>query len=247
MIMTITNYIKNIIKNKKIHFSLIDPDKQNSKVAGSLANIAEKSGSTAIMIGGSTIKSKKQVDETVKSIKNNCNLPTILFPSGAKYLSPYADAVFFMSLLNSKNIDYIIREHIKGAHFIKNSNIEPISMGYVIVEPGMTAGRVGEVDLIKKNDIETAIGYALSAQYLGMDFFYLEAGSGADIPVPDKMIKEVKESIKIPLIVGGGIREANTAKNKALAGADIIVTGTTLEKDENLEKTLRGIIESLEL
>lgn len=246
MLMSILKYIIKNIRNKKIHFSLIDPDKQVPKAAGSLAKIAEDSGTTAIMIGGSTITSQKQVDETVKSIKNNCNLPTILFPSGARYLSNYADAVFFMSLLNSKNLNYIIREHVKGAHFIKNSNIEPISMGYVIVEPGMTAGRIGEVDLIKRNDIETAVGYALSAQYLGMDFFYLEAGSGAKEPVPNKMIKKIKKNIDIPLIVGGGIRDYNTAKTKALAGADIIVTGTTLEKDINLKKTLNDIIRALE-
>jgi phosphoglycerol geranylgeranyltransferase len=246
MLMSISNYINKSIKNKKIHFSLIDPDKQDPGAAGSLAKIAENSGSSAIMIGGSTIKSQNQVDETVKSIKNNCNLPTILFPSGARYLSNYADAVFFMSLLNSKNLNYIIGEHVKGALFIKNSNIEPISMGYVIVEPGMTVGRIGEVDLIKRNDIKTAVGYALSAQYLGMDFFYLEAGSGAQEPVPDNMIREVKNNIDIPLIVGGGIRDYNTAKAKAMAGADIIVTGTTLEKDINLKKTLNEIIKALE-
>jgi phosphoglycerol geranylgeranyltransferase len=243
--MSILNYINKSIKNKKIHFSLIDPDKQDPGVAGSLAKIAEDSGSSAIMIGGSTIKSQKQVDETVKSIKKNCNLPTILFPSGARYLSNYADAVFFMSLLNSKNLNYIIGEHVKGAFFIKNSNIEPISMGYVIVEPGMTVGRIGEVDLIKRNDIKTAVGYALSAQYLGMDFFYLEAGSGAKESIPDNMIREVKNNIDIPLIVGGGIRDFNTAKAKALAGADIIVTGTTLEKEINLKKTLNEIIKAL--
>jgi phosphoglycerol geranylgeranyltransferase len=245
--MTISDYIKKNIKNKKIHFSLIDPDKQSPDIAGYLANISEASGSKAIMVGGSTLTSKEQVDETVKSIKNNCNLPTILFPSGAKYLSPYADAVFFMSLLNSNNLDYVIREHVKGARFIKDSRIEPISMGYVIVEPGMTVGRVGEVDLIRKDDIETAIGYALSTQYLGMDFFYLEAGSGAKYPISDKMVREVKNSIDIPLIVGGGIREAKVAKKKALAGADIIVTGTTLEIEGNLEVTLNKIIKALDI
>ena len=152
-----------------------------------------------------------------------------------------------MSLLNSNNLDYVIREHVRGAHFIKNSHIEPISMGYVIVEPGMTVGRVGDVDLVKKDDFDTAIGYALSAQYFGMDFFYLEAGSGSDSPIPDSMIKKVKESIDIPLIIGGGICEASIAKNKALAGADIIVTGTTLEKEENLGKKLSAIIKALEL
>jgi len=244
--MTIAENIVKQTNQKKLHFSLIDPDKQLPKIAGPMAKIAEQSGSSAIMVGGSTLTSQKQVDETVKAIKDHSNLPVILFPSGAKFLSKHADAVFFMSLLNSRNLSYVIREHVKGAHFVKLSGIEPISMGYVIVEPGMTAGKIGEVDLVKRNDIDGAVGYGLSAQYLGMNFFYLEAGSGATAPVPDKMIKAVKQNIDIPLIVGGGIRDVKTAKKKALAGADIIVTGTTLEKEKNLKQALKDIVWAVE-
>ena len=232
-------------KQKRLHFSLIDPDKQNPDISGSIAKIAEKAGTSAIMVGGSTLISQKQVDDTVKAIKANTELPVILFPSGAKYLSKYADAVFFMSLLNSRNLDYVIREHVKGAHFIKQSGIEPISMGYVIVEPGMTAGKIGEVDLVKNEDADTAIKYGLAAQYLGMDFFYLEAGSGSPTPVSDEMIIEVKKNIDIPLIVGGGIRDAEIAKKKVQAGADIIITGTTLEKEKNLKNKLTDIIQAI--
>jgi phosphoglycerol geranylgeranyltransferase len=244
--MTLTKEIYKLSKKKKLHFSLLDPDKQEPKVAGEIAKIAEEAGSSAIMVGGSTLISQKQVDETVKAIKKYSSLPVILFPSGAKFLSKYADAVFFMSLLNSRNLNYIIREHIKGAPFVKKTGIEPISMGYLIVEPGMTAGRKGEVDLIKKDDIDTAVGYALAAQFLGMDFFYLEAGSGAPKPVPSKMIAAVKKNIDIQLIVGGGIKDAETAKEKVKAGADIVVTGTTLEKVKDLKKALVKIIKSIE-
>jgi phosphoglycerol geranylgeranyltransferase len=245
--MTIAQSIVKQTNSRKLHFSLIDPDKQPPKSAGLMAKTAEEAGSSAIMVGGSTLTSQKQVDETVKAIKENSNLPVILFPSGAKFLSKYADAVFFMSLLNSRNLDYVIREHVKGAHFVKNSGIEPISMGYVIVEPGMTAGRIGEVDLVKRNDIDDAVGYGLSAQYLGMNFFYLEAGSGATEAVSDEMIKAVKSNIDIPLIVGGGIRDVETAKRKVIAGADIIVTGTTLEKEKNLKQTLEDIVDAMEI
>jgi len=148
--MTVAEDILQKLKQKKLHFSLLDPDKQNAKTAGSIAKIADESGTSAIMVGGSTITSQKQVDDTVKEIKKNTGLPIILFPSGARFLSKYADAVFFMSLLNSNNLNYVIREHVKGAQFIKKSGIEPLSMGYVIVEPGMTVGRIGEVELVKK-------------------------------------------------------------------------------------------------
>lgn len=243
--MSIAKDIMKISSKKKLHFSLLDPDKQKPKVAGEIARAVEEAGSSAIMVGGSTLVSQKQVDETVKAIKNQTKLPVILFPSGAKFLSKYADAVFFMSLLNSRNLGYVIREHVKGAPFVKHSGIEPISMGYVIVEPGMTAGRIGEVDLVKKDDVETAVGYALASQYLGMDFFYLEAGSGSPTTVSNEMITAVKKNIDIPLIVGGGIRDAKTAREKTKAGADVVVTGTKLEEEKNLKEALINIIESI--
>jgi phosphoglycerol geranylgeranyltransferase len=244
--MTIAEDIIKKAKKKPLHFSLLDPDKQSPKEAGFLAKTASEAGSSAIMVGGSTLSSQKQVDEAVKSIKENTDLPVILFPSGAKFLSKYVDAVFFMSLLNSRNLGYVIREHVKGAPFVKLSGLEPISMGYVIVEPGMTAGRIGEADLVKKDDIETAVGYALAAQYLGMKFFYLEAGSGATYPVSNEMIAAVKKNINVPLLIGGGIRDEKTAREKARAGANIIITGTTLEKEKNLKQALSDIIEAIE-
>jgi len=244
--MSIRSQLIELSKEKTIHFSLLDPDKQDPKIAGKIANNVTEAGTSAIMVGGSTLKSQKQVDETVKAIKDNTDLPVILFPSRAKFLSKYADAVFYMSLLNSCNLDYVIREHVKGAYFVKNSGLETISMGYVIVEPGMTAGRVGEADLIKKDDVQTAIGYGLAAQYLGMQFFYLEAGSGADYPVSNKMIKGIKDNINIPVIVGGGIRDPQTAHDKAQAGADIIITGTALENEKNPKLKLSEIIKAIE-
>lgn len=244
--MSLAKDLAKTIHKKKLHFSLLDPDKQDPETAGSIAKTAEEAGSSAIMVGGSTLISQEQVDKTVKAIKKKSKLPVILFPSGAKFLSKYADAVFFMSLLNSRNLEYVIREHVKGAPFVKHTGIEPISMGYIIVEPGMTAGKVGEVDLVNKDDTRTALGYALAAQYLGMDFFYLEAGSGAPDPISNNMISAVKKNIDIPLIVGGGIRSAKTAKEKAKAGADIVVTGTKLEEEKNLKEALKNIIKSIE-
>jgi phosphoglycerol geranylgeranyltransferase len=244
--MSIAKYILHKVSKKKLHFSLLDPDKQKPQTAGDIAKIAEESGSSAIMVGGSTLHSQQQVDDTVIEIKKTTDLPVILFPSGAKFVSKYADAIFFMSLLNSRNLKYIIREPVKGASFVKQAGIEPISMGYVITEPGMTAGRIGEADLIKKDDIKTAVEYALASQYFGMQLFYLEAGSGASFPVSDKMIAAVKKSIDIPLIIGGGIRDAKIAGQKAKAGADIIITGTRLEKEKNLTRILTNIIRAIE-
>jgi phosphoglycerol geranylgeranyltransferase len=244
--MTIADNIIELTRKKKLHFALLDPDKQKPSIAGQIARTVTDAGSSAIMVGGSTLQSQKQVDEAVQAIKKNSDLPVILFPSGAKFLSKYADAVFFMSLLNSNNVGYVIREHVKGAPFVKYSGLEPISMGYVIVEPGMTAGRMGEADLIKRDDLQTAVGYALATEYLGMRFFYIEAGSGAPTPIPSEMIQAVKKTTTIPILVGGGIRDPKTAKEKAAAGADIIITGTAIEKDAHLKTTLTDIIMAIE-
>jgi phosphoglycerol geranylgeranyltransferase len=244
--MTIAETLVELTRKKKLHFALLDPDKQKPTVAGQIAQTVTEAGSSAIMVGGSTLSSQKQVDETVQAIKKNSDLPVILFPSGAKFLSKYADAVFFMSLLNSNNLGYVIREHVKGAPFVKYSGLEPISMGYVIIEPGMTAGRIGEADLIKRDDIQTAIGYALASEYLGMRFFYIEAGSGAPAPVPNEMIQAVKRNASIPLFVGGGIRDPDTAAEKVRAGANVIITGTAIEKDKHFKTTLADIITAIE-
>ena len=231
---------------KPMHFSLLDPDKQKPEVAGEIADLVADMGSSAMMVGGSTLSSQRQVDETVDAIKESCSLPVILFPSGARFLSSRADAVFFMSLLNSRNLDFVIREHVKGAGFVKQSGLEPISMGYVIVEPGMTVGRVGEADLVGASDVKTAVGYALAAQYLGMQLVYLEAGSGASFPVSNEMIAGVRREIDIPLVIGGGITSAEVARDKVAAGANIIVTGTTLEKEKQMKGTLKQIINAVE-
>jgi len=238
------DYIYKKLTENPIHFTLIDPEKQPPEDAGEIAKIAENAGTDLIMVGGSTITSQQMVDETVLKIKENTILPVVLFPTAAKYLSRYADAIFFMSLLNSKNVRHVIREQALGSLIVKEYKLEPIPMGYIVVEPGMKVAEKGEAEVIKKDDIKTAIGFALAAQYFGMRLIYLEAGSGAPSPVSNKMISKVKETVDIPLIIGGGIRDANTAKEKIKAGADIIVTGTIVE-EKNREKKLREIIRAI--
>ena len=238
------DYIYKKLTENPIHFTLIDPEKQPPEDAGEIAKIAENAGTDLIMVGGSTITSQQMVDETVLKIKENTSLPVVLFPTAAKYLSKHADAIFFMSLLNSKNVRHVIREQALGSLIVKEYGLEPLPMGYIVIEPGMKVAEIGEAEIIKKDDTGTAMGYALAAEYLGMKLVYLEAGSGAPYPVSNDMISKVKEIIKIPLIVGGGIRNADTAREKIKAGADIIVTGTIIEK-ENMKEKLKEIIKAI--
>lgn len=240
--MKVRDYITQTLKKHKMHMTLIDPAKQSAVVSGEIAAKACRAGTDAIMVGGSTGVTQENLDKTVGRIKRACKLPVIYFPSGASAISRKCDAIYFMSMLNSRNVRNISGEHARGAPMIKKLGIEPISMGYVIVEPGMKVGEVGEAELVKRGDMNTLIGYAIATEFFGMDLLYLEAGSGAPEPVPVPMVKAARESVDIPLVVGGGIVTPKQAADLAAAGADIIVTGTLVENDD-FEDRLRRIID----
>lgn len=240
--MRILKILEESLRIEKLHFTLLDPGKQEPQKAAKMAQAAAEALTDAIMIGGSDAVKQEKLDETIKQVKEATKgLPVILFPSSSRYISSLADAIFFMSLLNSRKLDYVIGEQVEAGLYIKKLGLEMISMGYVVVEPGMRVGKKGKVKLIKRNDVESAMKYAVAAEGLGMKFFYLEAGSGAPQPVTNKMIRGVKKVLDIPLIVGGGIGTASLAKEKAEAGADIVVTGTTVEKEDDPEKAKRKL------
>jgi phosphoglycerol geranylgeranyltransferase len=238
------DYILKKVQEEKMHMTLIDPDKQKPAEAGKMAGKAVELGSDAMMIGGSTGVDQENLDSTVKEVKENAAVPTILFPGGAHTISRHADAIYFMSILNSKSVKNVIGEQRKASRVIKKMGLEPIPMGYLIVEPGMTVGKVGEASLIPRDDPGAAVEYALAGQYLGMGLIYLEAGSGAPEPVPKEMIRLVKEEIEVPLVIGGGIRNPEDAGMVARAGADVVVTGTIVELDKT-QSILGRIIESV--
>jgi phosphoglycerol geranylgeranyltransferase len=240
--MTVWEYLENKLNNsEKIHMTLIDPAKQPADRAGEMAEAAANAGTDAIMIGGSTGVSQELADSTIQEIKKKVDIPIILFPTSGSALSQHADAIYFMSLLNSKSVKFVTREQKLGARVIKSFGLEPIPMGYIVVEPGMKVGEVGEVELVKRDNIKDAVEYALSAQYFGMKLVYLEAGSGATMPVPPEMIRAVKDQLSIPLIVGGGLRTEEKVQAAIESGADIIVTGTLVEDYENME-TLQNVL-----
>ena len=242
---TVYNYILSKLSHGKIHMTLLDPAKMEAEEIGRVGAMAERAGSAAIMIGGSTHLSMELVDKSVLEIRKKTSLPVILFPTAAATLSRHADALYYMSMLNSTDIRYLTGEQRQAIPFIRQTGIEPISMGYIIVEPGMTVGNVGKASAVPRESPELAVSYCLMAQYFGMSLVYLEAGSGAPEPVPVEMIREVKEAIDIPLIVGGGIRTPEQARAISEAGADIIVTGTVVEEAEDVHSTLSGIVEGI--
>ncbi|MDR0797817.1 MAG: geranylgeranylglyceryl/heptaprenylglyceryl phosphate synthase [Nitrososphaerota archaeon] len=233
-----------ISAEKTIHMTLIDPEKITSAQAAVVAENSENSGTTAIMIGGSTVSSQEHLDDVVQVIKKNVDLPTILFPNNASGISKHSDAIWFMSLLNSADPYYLVGAQIQGAPLIKKFNIEPLPMGYIIVGQGGTAGIVGQAITIPYEKFDVVLAHALAGQYLGMRFIYLEGGSGVTNPVPPELISAVKKHLDVPLIVGGGIRTREQAAAAAQAGADIIVTGNIIENVDNKQR-IAEIVEGI--
>ena len=227
-----------------IHITLIDPEKVTPPQASRVAENSKISGTSAMMIGGSTFVSQAHLDAVVKAIRRTVKIPTILFPNNITGISRHADAIWFMSLLNSVDPYFLIGAQILGAPLIKKYGLEPISMGYVIVGEGGTAGIVGKAIPVPYNKPELVAAHALAGQYLGMHFIYLEGGSGATNPVPPEMIRMVKYFIDIPLIVGGGIKTKEQALAAASAGAGIIVTGNIIEST-GAKRKVSEIIEGI--
>lgn len=227
-----------------IHLTLIDPEKVTASQAARAAYKAKLSGTAGIMVGGSTLSAVSHLDNVLKAIKRAVDVPVILFPGNVNGISRHADAIWFMSLLNSTDPYFIIGAQILGAPLVKKYRLEPIPMGYIIVGEGGTAGIVGKAIPVPYDKPEVAAAHALAGQYLGMRFIYLEAGSGAKKPAPPEMIRVVKKYIDVPLIVGGGIRSREQALTAASAGADVIVTGNIVERDD-LKHRVSEIIEGI--
>ncbi len=214
-----------------LHFSLIDPDplRQSPENAAKMAKYCEDAGTDAILVGGSTAFSQAFVNHTIELIKNELDsLPVIIFPGGITNVSQKADAILFMSLLNSRDPYFIVGEQALASYTIKTSSLEYISMAYLIIEPGGTAGWVGNAKLLPRKKPKLTAAYALAAQMYGFKLVYLEAGSGGQ-SIPTDIIKLCSKVLSIPIIVGGGVQTKEDAKTFVKAGADIIVMGSFIE------------------
>ncbi|MCI4355326.1 MAG: geranylgeranylglyceryl/heptaprenylglyceryl phosphate synthase [Thermoplasmata archaeon] len=237
----ILDYLSERLTHGPLHFTLIDPDKSPNGRAAAIARGAADLGSDAILLGGSTGISPEVMGAAARAVRAASPLPVIIFPEGPTSLTGDAQAVLFMSLLNSRNLDLVIRAHVRAAPVVRALGLEPIPLGYVVVAPGMRVGEVGEVDAVPREAVGLAQGYALAAEFLGMRFVYLEAGSGAPSPVPAAMVRSVREVLGIPLIVGGGIRTGAEARTLLEAGAQVLVTGTITE-EQGLGAGFRDIL-----
>ena len=244
MVGKIENYLKSKRKKSPILFVLIDSEASNIKSAVELAKKSEKLGATSILIGGSSATNQFEMDKVVGSIKKAVKIPIILFPGNITGVVPQADAILFSSLLNSENPYYISQAQALGAPNVMKFGLEPLPTAYLVIGEGTSAWFVGSARGIPFDKPKIAAAYSLSAQYLGMRFVYLEAGSGAKQSVTPEMVKTVRRVFNGFIIVGGGIKDAKTAKSLVKAGADGLVIGTLLEQTGGLKK-FTEIIKSL--
>lgn len=219
-----------ILEGKKLFALLIDPDKHNTKSLTELIKTANTNpGPDVILIGGSIVFNG--IDETVKTVKSLTSKPVYLFPGNVLQVSQFADGILLLSLISGRNPEFLIGNHVLSAPKIKKSGISVIPTGYILINSGVdtSVSYMSNTTPIpfEKNDI--AVATAMAGEMLGLQAIYLESGSGAKKAVSSKMISEVKKQIKIPLIVGGGIKTNQQLTNVLKAGADMVVIGTAIE------------------
>ncbi|PKQ44666.1 geranylgeranylglyceryl/heptaprenylglyceryl phosphate synthase [Confluentibacter flavum] len=229
------------IKNgEKLLAVLIDPDKFSiEKVSGFIEKV-NQSQATHIFVGGSTVN-EQDTEILVIEIKKHTNLPIILFPGDVTQITNKAHALLFLSLISGRNPEYLIGKHVEAISKIKNTNLEVIPTGYILIENGKETAveKVTGTKPIPREQIQEIIDTAKAGELLGMKLIYLEAGSGAKAPITNQIISLVKQALVIPLIVGGGIRNKEQLENAYNSGADLVVIGTAFEEDESFFEELR--------
>jgi phosphoglycerol geranylgeranyltransferase len=214
---------------------LIDPDKTEHIQTARLIDMAVNARVDYLFVGGSLVVSDN-LDQVVQQIKGSCTIPVILFPGTPSQVSPYADALLYLSLISGRNPELLIGQHVISAPAVKKSGLEIISTGYMVIDGGAptTVSYISNALPIPADKQEIALCTAMAGEMLGLKLIYMDAGSGAKKPITTDMIERVSAAIEIPLIVGGGIRDPEKVYLNAKAGADLIVVGNAIEKDSSL-------------
>lgn len=235
---------KNILsakqEGKKLLAVLIDPEKFDIENTFSFFEKVHQSIATHIFVGGSTDKNN-QTENVVSAMKRVTKLPVILFPGDVSQITNKADGILFLSLISGRNPEYLIEQQIKSAPILKNSDLEILPTGYILIDGGTKTAtqKVSNTKPISQTDIELITNTALAGEFSGKKLIYLEAGSGSTVPVDANTITLVKKSLTIPLIVGGGIRTKQQLENAYNSGADLVVIGTAFENDESFFNQLK--------
>src|SRR6185312_1467659 len=231
---------------KKSFAVLIDPDKVNDEKMLQLIQLAVIAKVDYFLVGGSLVISN-YLDQCVQLIKQNCSIPVLLFPGSSTQVSKYGDALLYLSLISGRNPELLIGQHVVSAPAIKQSGLEIISTGYMVIDGGAptTVSYISNATPLPADKNEIAMCTAMAGEMLGMKIIYMDAGSGAKTPITESMISQVSHSIEVPLIIGGGITYPEKAYLNCKAGADIIVVGNAIEKDESLIMEMASAVHSV--
>ncbi len=233
---SIKTYLSNVRRDgqKKLAV-LIDPDKSGTGYLHRVMEVVNRAGIELIFFGGSLL-TRYELDEHIKTMRSLTQAKIILFPGSSLQVTPEADALLFLSLISGRNPELLIGQHVIAAPMVKQHGIEALSTGYMLVDGGKptTASYISASLPLPADKPDIAACTAMAGEMLGLQHFYLDAGSGAQNPVSTEMIKAVRRSVDAPLIVGGGIRTLDRALETAKAGADVVVVGNAAEKDPDL-------------
>lgn len=233
--MILNKFIEDAKNGNKSLALLIDPDDVNEAGLINLVKIALECEVDYFFIGGSLVASG-EIGFVVEHIKACCNVPVVLFPGNAIQIHSSADAILFLSLISGRNPELLIGQHVVAAPVLKRSNLEVIPTGYMLIHSGKPTSvtYMSNTQPIPSDKPTLAVSTAIAGEMLGQALIYMDAGSGAEQPIPSKMIKEVKANVSLPLIVGGGLTNAIKVKGALDAGADIVVIGNGVQKNPNL-------------
>src|SRR5687767_7699498 len=233
-------------KGQKSFAVLIDPDKVNKALLDDLTGLAIQANVDYLLVGGSLVISN-HLDECIQHIKKNCDIPVILFPGSPSQVSRYADALLYLSMISGRNPELLIGQHVVSAPFVKQSGLEIMPTGYIVIDGGAptTVSYISNAAPVPSDKNEIAMCTAMAGEMLGMKLIYMDSGSGAKRPISESMIESVADHIEVPLIVGGGITNPEKAYLNCKAGADLIVVGNAIEKEASLIKELAAAIHSV--
>lgn len=233
------NILSSIDKGKNLLAVLIDPDKTKKENLELFLRKINSTVATHLFVGGSTVD-EDVMDDYILEIKKHSKLPIVIFPGDVSQISNEADAILFLSLISGRNPEYLIEKQVQAVSKLKNSELEIIPTGYLLIENGKETAvqRVSETHPLKRNDVKLIADTSKAGEYLGKKLIYLEAGSGAKHPIPTELITIVKKTLNIPLIIGGGIRNIEQLEKAFNSGADMVVIGTAFEENEDFYKQL---------
>lgn len=239
-------FIEKKQSGRKSFAVLIDPDKVDNEKIDQLAALALEAKVDYFYVGGSLIISN-HLDARIQQLKSLSNIPVLLFPGSPSQVSKYADGLLYLSLISGRNPELLIGQHVLSASAVKNSGLEIIPTGYMVIDGGAptTVSYISNAMPIPADKNDIAMCTAMAGEMLGMKLIYMDAGSGAKRPITETMIEKVSRNVAIPVIVGGGIIEPEKAYRNCKAGADVIVVGNAIEKDPSLITEISHAVHSV--